>query len=303
MNTEIDILAPEGADSGVTWADAVDTVRGVFENVEGRLSRFRPESELSALNRSAGEPFSASPLLFHAVTMAVDAARATNGLFDPSVLPALEAAGYDRSFELIAGSAGPSRAGTRRHSIEILSDYRSIRCDDATWTIQLDPEQRLDLGGIGKGLAVDLALEAAESVSNICINAGGDIGVRGAADPEVGGDDGWTIALEDAGTSGAAPVLLRSAAMATSTVLKRRWSADEEVLNHIIDPRTGRPSTSPFRSVTVVAATCAQGDVAAKTALLLGEDGIAFLDERGMHGFAVRHDGSTATTTLWPGAR
>jgi thiamine biosynthesis lipoprotein len=301
MNTTIEILAPSGVEWTLDWQRGVDAVREVFEEVERRLSRFQPQSELSALNRSAGEPISASPLLFHAVTLAVEAARATGGLFDPSVLPALEAAGYDRSFELIAGTTVEPIVSDRQRSTTVLSSYRSIRCDDASWTIQLDPGQRLDLGGIGKGLAVDLALEAADSLPNVCINAGGDIVVRGAADLD-GGEDGWTIALEDAGSDAALPcVLLRDAAMATSTILKRRWTPGGEELNHLIDPRTGRPSESPLRSVAVVAATCAQADVAAKTALLMGEGGMAFLEERGMHGFAVRHDGSTVATTLWPG--
>jgi thiamine biosynthesis lipoprotein len=303
MNTDVEVLAPAGAESTVDWTRAVAAVRGVFEDVERRLSRFRPESELSALNRSAGESFPASPLLFHAVKLAVDAARATGGLFDPSVLPALESAGYDRTFELLGGRTGSPGDVARRLPAAVLSSYRSIHCDDATWTIQVEPGQRLDLGGIGKGLAVDLALEAAGSLPNMCLNAGGDIAVRGTADSGGSGEYGWTVALEDAGAMATARVLLRNAAMATSTVLKRRWSVDGESRNHLIDPRTGRPSASPFRSVTVVAATCAQADVAAKTALLLGEDGIAFLEERGMHGFAVRHDASTAATVLWPGAR
>jgi FAD:protein FMN transferase len=295
MNTDVEVLSPV-RESDILWAKTVDAIRGVFEDVENRLSRFRPDSELSALNGFAGEPFPASPLLFRAVRMAVEAARATAGIFDPTILRALEAAGYDRSFELITSTRGRSEA-------TVLGGYRSIQCDDDTHTIRLDPEQRIDLGGIGKGWAVDLALEAAVSRPDICINAGGDIAARGSP----GIDDGWTITLEDGGQDEPGPgtgrpvtVLIRDAAMATSTVLKRRWSVDEN-LHHLIDPRTGRPSESPFRSVTAVAASCAQADVAAKIALLMGEDGLAFLEERGMHGLAVRHDGSTVSTSLWPG--
>lgn len=293
MNTDIVLLSPEG---GRAYERAGDAVRCVFTEVERCLSRFRPDSELSVLNRSEGRSFHASPLLFRAVSLAVKAAEETNGLFDPTILSTLEAAGYDRSFELIGAVAQISITATSGKGSS--ADYRSIRCDASSSTIQLGVGQRIDLGGIGKGLAVDLALAATEELPSRCINAGGDLAVRGASE----GATGWTIALEDGGHAAPLSVQVTDAALATSTTLKRRWMAGDEVCHHLIDPRTGRPSTSSLRTVTVVAATCVQADIAAKTALLLGEDGIAFLAERGMHGFAVRTDSSATATSGWPTA-
>jgi thiamine biosynthesis lipoprotein len=175
-------------------------------------------------------------------------------------------------------------------------DYRAIRLDLAASTIALDAAQRIDLGGIGKGLAVDMAIAATDFLPDRCVNAGGDIAVRGEPHP----GEGWTIELEDAGDRAPLTVTIRDAALATSTITRRRWTARDGERHHLIDPRTGRPSTSPLRTVTAVARSCVEADVAAKTALLLGEDGLDFLDRRGLHGFAVRRDGTTVGTARWP---
>lgn len=290
MNTDIALLAPV---AGPDFNRAATVVRRVFADVEGSLSRFLPQSELSRLNRSGGSPVLVSPLLFTAISLALRASAETGGVFDPTVLSALEDAGYDRSFEHVMAGVNPLRLTARAAA---LPDYRAIHCDPRTRSIQLASGQRLDLGGIGKGLAVDLALAETSFLPDRCVAAGGDVAVCGTA----GSDGEWTIALEDGGDAGAQSIAVRDAAVATSTTLKRRWQVDGQERHHLIDPRTGRPSSSPFRSVTVVAASCVQADVAAKTALLLGEQGVAFLEDRGLHGLAVRHDGSTVSTSDWP---
>jgi thiamine biosynthesis lipoprotein len=287
MNTDVAVLAPEACK---TFAKAAAEVQEVFETVEDCLSRFRSNSELSALNRASGQEFHASELLFGAVSLAYDAAIETSGIFDPTILPALEAAGYDRSFEEIGtgtGTRAPAPPST---------GYRAITLDTDALSITLAEGHRIDLGGIGKGLGVDLAMQATSYLPSICVNAGGDLAVRG--DPETG--EPWTVALEDAGIDGDSTIALRDSALATSTTTKRQWTRDGEMLHHLIDPGTSRPSTSPWRTVTVVARTAVQADVAAKTVLLMGDDGLAFVESRGMHGFVVRLDGSTAATSNWP---
>lgn len=290
MSTDVALLAP-GAGSDFERAAAI--VRRVFWEVERSLSRFLPDSDLSRLNRSGGTPVQVSPFLYMVVSLALRAASETDGIFDPTVLAALEHAGYDRSFDqVIARGSSPrptSPAGSQ-------PDYRAIRCDPRTRIIALGCGQRLDLGGIGKGLAVDLALAETSFLRDRCIVAGGDGAARGAAGP----DGAWTIAVEDTGHDGPRSIGLHDAAVATSTTLKRRWRMADQEGHHLIDPRTAQPSASPLRSVTVVAASCVQADVMAKTALLLGEQGLALLESRGLHGLAVRHDGSTVSTRRWP---
>lgn len=290
MNTDILVLAPEDAPA---FAETVEEARETFAIVEQCLSRFLPESELCALNRSGGAPFRASPLLFRVVKLALDAAAATHGAFDPTILPALESAGYDRSFEHM-----PTRrsGGIALAEAPFTIDYRSVHLDQARSTITLPPHSRIDLGGIGKGYAVDLAIEATAATPHRCINAGGDIAVRGTP----GSESGWTIALEDAGIRAGESVSIVDSALATSTISKRRWIADGQEQHHLIDPRTHRPANSPFRTVSVVARTCIQADVAAKATLVLGNDGIPLLEELGLHGIAIHHDGDVNTTRHWP---
>ena len=291
MNTDITILAPDDAPH---FEETVETARETFATVENCLSRFRPESELCALNRSNGTPFTASPLLFRVVKLALDAARATGGAFDPTILPALESAGYDRSFEHLP--ARRSSGGVALLEAPAVIDYRSVRLDPVRSTITLRPGSRIDLGGIGKGFAVDLAIERTAATPHRCINAGGDIAVRGT--PGSGG--GWTIALEDAGERSGESVSIVDSALATSTISKRRWISDGQEQHHLIDPGTRRPTEGPFRTVSVVARTCVQADVAAKATLVLGDAGIALLTELGLHGIAICHDETVRTTRDWP---
>lgn len=290
MNTNIALLAPR-ASHVVDRAGAL--VLQTFSEVEQCLSRFLPDSELTALNRSGGEPFQASSLPFEAVSLAVSAARDTNGVFDPTVLAALEQAGYDRSFEQVGHAGRPTRPLSEK---ALRPDYRAVLCDPETHRIRLTAGQRIDLGGIGKGLAVDRALAATAFLPERCIAAGGDIAVRGNAEP----DGGWTVALEDSGNEAGRSIRVRDAAVATSTTLKRRWLIAGREQHHLIDTGAGRPAATSVRSVTVIAESCVQADVAAKTALLLGDMGMAFLERHGLHGCIVHRDGSTASTIQWP---
>jgi thiamine biosynthesis lipoprotein len=291
MNTDISVLAPDDAPH---FEATVETARETFETVEDCLSRFRPESELCALNRSGGTPFAASPLLFRVVKLALDAARATGGAFDPTILPALESAGYDRSFEHL--NVRRSSGGVALLEAPSRIDYRSVRLDPERSTITLRPGSRIDLGGIGKGFAVDLAIERTADTPHRCINGGGDIAVRGTP----GSGSGWTIALEDGGERAGETVSIVDSALATSTISKRRWISDGKEQHHLIDPRTRQPTGGPFRTVSVVARTCVQADVAAKATLVLGDEGIALLAELGLHGIAIHHDESVSTTRDWP---
>jgi thiamine biosynthesis lipoprotein len=140
---------------------------------------------------------------------------------------------------------------------------------------------KLDLNGVVKSRTVDDALAL---VGRGWVSAGGDIATR---EPVVVGlPGGGTIALHGGG-------------LATSSVGKRRWLAAGRPWNHLLDPRTGRSTDSPWRDVTVAAPTCFVADVAAKAALLLGLDGPAWLEARGLPGRFVRHDGRIELNRIW----
>lgn len=302
MNT--DVVAVVVADDHDEADAALHDVEHLFTMTEAVLSRFRPESELSRLNHSAGTPVRVSPLLYAAVEVALAAARATNGLFDPTVLGALEAAGYDRSFELIAQRAARPASGEAENGQRDRSDawerhetpgmrptWRDVRLDPRTRTISLPPDVGIDLGGIGKGWTVDRAADRLRRFRNFAIDAGGDIyasGVQADRSP-------WTIGVEDPRDArrDLLTLAIRDRAVATSTVARRRWHQDGRERHHLIDPRTGQPSQSAVLAATVVADSVARAETLTKAALLLGPGaGRRFLDAQpNAEGLLVLADG------------
>lgn len=253
MDTEIDLfLETPGSPPPGTFIGA----RLLFEQQEERFSRFRESSLLSRLNR--GEVID-DPWFARAVAMALDAFDLTNGRFNPMILPALQAAGYDRSFAAV-GTQGVIE------SQRVPAPRKVIRLDGLS--VELLAGQ-LDLGGIVKGWTADLAAEqlAAEH-GNAFVNAGGDIRCLGSD----GADDGWALDVSAPDGTQAWAGRLRGG-IATSTTLKRRWTTSAgQPAHHLIDPGTGTPSDSPLVQVTARADACWLAEVWAKAVLIGGED-------------------------------
>jgi len=247
MGTDVELLLD--AEDGEQTRSALRAVEEEFERLEAILSRFRPESDLSRLNREG--KIEAPPDLERVVELALDARERTNGRFDPTIYDALTRAGYDRSFEQVAAEAeGDGWEGTRCGGW--------VTIDAETGAIELEPGFHIDLGGIGKGYAVDRAIEIL-AVSGPClVNAGGDLAVRGKEPWPVGVEDGPTLEL----TRGA---------IATSGRDQRRWRRDGQERHHLIDPATGRPSETDLLRVTVVASSAVEAEVLAKNLFLAGE--------------------------------
>jgi thiamine biosynthesis lipoprotein len=262
----------------------------LFSQAESCLSRFRENSELSRLNRQ-GYLEAASPLLYQTVKAALEMVEFTGGIFDPAILDALEAAGYDRSFELIS----QGQPGLNRHSYNL--PYRprlaKAKLDCALRAIELPAGLRLDLGGIAKGMTVDRAAAflRQSGYHNFMISAGGDMFLSGHPGPP---EQDWTVEVLDPLTlEGHLAVLkARNQAVATSAITKRRWQIGQQVRHHLIDPTTGQPVNNGLAAVTVIAPTTQLADVLAKTALILGpEAGRAFItQQRGCAGLFVTLD-------------
>ena len=267
-----------------------------FAAFEARFSRFRPDSELSRLNGRASDDVEVSAEMRDIARAAMALHRRTGGVFDPAVLPALERAGYDRSFEQVrpegAAAPGASVPGVTFGDVELSADGRRMR---------LPRGMRLDFGGIGKGYAVDAAAKALDGVGSFLIDAGGDIIARGAG-PD---GDGWVVAVADpAGGDDMDVVRLRNAALATSTTARRRWRRGGRTMHHLVDPATGAPAASGLLSVSVIARSATEADVFAKTALILGDERAqAFLAREGAEALLVRDGGSLVVTPGWPGSR
>jgi len=259
MGTTVALIAP--AHVGDQALDrALRLVAAEFEEQEQRFSRFRTTSELSTVNGSAGHPTSVTEPFAALVRTALDAAARTDGLFDPTVERAMVTAGYDRDFDDVIQAAREvlrPAAPTGR--------WREIVLRDGT--IAMPEGVTLDLGGIAKGWTADrAAARIAALIPWAVIDAGGDLTATGDAP-----DGGLAIGIEhpiEVATE-IMRVWLTSGALATSSIVRRSWGPG---LHHLIDPRTGRPATTGVVQATVWAPTCAQAEVRAKEAMLLGEE-------------------------------
>jgi thiamine biosynthesis lipoprotein len=266
MGTTIELLLD--ADGEEQAQSAFRAVEEEFERLEAMLSRFRPDSELSRLNRDGR--ILAPPDLERVVGLALEARERTAGRFDPTVYDALAQAGYDRSFEQVEPDAeNDGRQGARCGG--------RVTIDPATGWIEIEPGFHIDLGGIGKGYAVDRAIEILAVVGPCVVNAGGDLAVRG--------DRPWPIGVEDGPT-----LELTRGAIATSGRDRRHWRRGDEERHHLIDPATGRPAQTDLVRVTVVASTAVEADVLAKTLFLAGEQEAA---AAGVPALLVSADGRT----------
>lgn len=253
MGTDCSIAAVGGEYQLLLARRAIVAAVDEIEACERSLSRFDPASELTRLNTAGGEWFDASARLFGAVSQAVDARRRTGGRFDPTVLPAMLAAGYDRSFETLDESAPNEPAGWRAGGAVDIDPAARVRLRNGVM---------LDLGGIGKGYsserAVDAMLRAWPALPGALVDLGGDIAVRGSA------QDGaaWQIAVADPrGRTGRLGIVcLGAGGIATSGRDRRRFGPGRS-LHHLIDPSTGRPAGPGPLTVTVVARSAAEAEV------------------------------------------
>ena len=269
-----------------------------LEAVDLACSRFRLGSELSWVNAHAGAPVRVSSLLAREVRVALDAAANSDGCVDPTLGAQLRAAGYDRTFALVR----------ERHSWRIAPlppargpAWRDVELDDEQRMLLIPEGVELDLGATAKALAADeSARTIAETIGTgalVCL--GGDIAVAGSAP-----NGGWSVRIADnhaAPLAGAGPsIAISTGGLATSSTAVRRWNTDQGEAHHILDPRSGQPANTPWRSVSVAAATCVDANVAATAAIVLGESALGWLADRQLPARAVRRDGSVVTVAGWP---
>ena len=238
---------------------------------EARLTRFRDTSELSLLNAAAGRRVAVSPLLEALLRAASWAHERSDGLVDAAVLPALRAAGYDATIEVVRGRTGTAVApapGLR--PVPALPD--ALEIGDG-WA-RVAPGCALDLGGVGKGWLAD---RIAERLEDAAVNLGGDLRAVGGGPS----GEGWRVGLCDG-----AGLLVRDAGVATSGTAGRRWPGG----HHLVDPRTGRPAATDAAALSVVSADALTAEVLAKGAAIAGCDaGPGWARARGaLHAVAVR---------------
>ena len=290
---------------GVDLAGARRSVERILDDVDATYSRFRPESELRRLAASPGRAVPISPLLTQAIAVALRVARETGGAVDPTVGRAMRAIGYDDDFGRVAGRPGPLHVQLRA-----VPGWQAVDLDERARTVRVPAGVELDLGSSGKALAAELAAAAALGrhgrddgsgrAGGVLVSLGGDIATAGRAP-----DGGWRILVaEDAETpadSDGEVVAIAGGAIASSSTTVRRWrGADGRRLHHLIDPATGAPARSPWRTVSVVADRCVDANAAATATIVLGVAGRAWLERTGLPARLVAADGGVMRVGGWP---
>ncbi len=268
LGTDVRLIA-----AGAGARGAVARARDEILAYHGGLSRFEPGSELCALNADPRPVVPASGLLRSAVRAGLWAARHSDGLVDPCLLDALEAAGYDRSFR--PGAAVPPPSGPPRPAAaDPARRWRAVRVDDRAGTIARPVGLRLDLGGSGKGHAADRVARHLDGLRGWVVDCGGDLRVGGARDVEV---------AHPLLPRPAARLRLVGGAVATSSIVARAWRGRHgERAHHLLDPSTGGPAWTGLLSATALAPTTLEAETLAKVALLRGPAGArAVLATRG----------------------
>ncbi len=295
MGTTAHVMVVDGPEA------LVDRAVAELDELEARWSRFRPDSELSRLNERSGVPVVVSPATFELVERAVEGRRITGGRFDPTLLDAVRAAGYDRSFELVAAAGVPTPTGPDRAvSPRAGRPVGTIHLDRVARTVTLGPDVAIDPGGIGKGLAADLVVEdlLAAGAGGAMVNVGGDLRADGR-----GPDGGWIVAVTDPidPEDVVDTLAITAGAIASTWRTRRTWTAtDGSTRHHLIDPATGRPADSGLAGVTVVGGRGWQVEVLAKAAFLAGPvDGAGVLADHGVAGLLVTDDGLHLPVGAW----
>ena len=268
MGSQVRLLAVPAA----PLADA----RALIEDLDARLTRFDPESELCRLNADPRPAVPVSAPLRDAVRAALAGAEATGGLADPTLLGAVVRAGYSRSLvghpradlrEALAAAPAPQPAAPSP-----AARWRAVRVEGEA--VVRPPGVQLDLGGSAKGLAADLAVALLAPHGPCAADLGGDIRVHGVHDALVANPL----------TGHSARILeLHGDAVATSGIDKRLWwDAGGRPAHHLLDPSTGRPAWTGVLTATARAPYAALAEALAKAAVLAGPDrGRALLAQHG----------------------
>lgn len=261
----------EDSGSAVTARRAARQARSRLIDWHARFSRFDRTSELSRLNRDPRPSVPVSPMMVRFVEAAVNAAKMTGGLVDPTLGREIERAGYSDHFGAaplplsVALRIAPGRRAARPNE---QARWRQLTVDRHAHIVTRPPGLRLDSGGIAKGLFGDVLAPLLGLHSSFAVDAAGDI--------RLGGADGLIRPVQVASPVDGSVLHtfeLVEGAAATSGIGKRSWlDRDRRPAHHLLDPATGRPAFTGLVQATALAPSAAEAEALAKAALLSGPD-------------------------------
>jgi thiamine biosynthesis lipoprotein len=286
----------------VTRPEELQAARAIVDtelaDIDLACSRFREDSELSRLNRADGAATRVGALLAEALEIALRAARLTDGDVDPTCGRALIELGYDRDFAQISPSS------IRNFPVPApVPGWRRIGYEPMLRLVHLPQGILLDLGATAKAWAADrCAVKAAEKLGcGVLVSLGGDVAAAGPPPAQ-----GWRIRVTDdhsaPGSSPGQTVGIHSGGLATSSTTVRAWALgdSQHMVHHIVNPATGQPARSRWRTVSVAAATCVDANTASTAAIIRDERAPQWLESLALPARLVGTDGSVVHTAGWP---
>lgn len=274
MRTTITIKVVQTSElKTVEILDAIETAYGEFDRIVKVYTRFNEDSELSNLNRNSGNWVKVNPEFFMLIKQMLEFSEVTNGSFDPTVIDFLETYGYDPNYDF-SKLDKPELDDLVHKMAKTRNSWQQIQLNSDTESVRLAKGQRLDLGGIGKGYAIDCAYAKLLHMNNFLIDAGGDIRAKGT---NIEGKP-WKIDLKHKDTNDQEKILGYLELNDTSIAASGSWARKVKQFHHILDPLTGKPVDS-MRTVYVLGPIATITDVWATSLFVGGKDLIAKLPE------------------------
>jgi len=270
MNTLITIKVVKDKENTVDILDAIEAGFGEFDRIVKSYTRFTEDSELSNLNRKAGEWIEVSQEFFLLIEKMLSLSKLTGGAFDPTIIDFLELYGYDKNYDF-SKLESPELDNLVVKRVKTRPSWKDIELDKRNLKVKLVKDQKIDLGGIGKGYAIDCAADMLNGseygLQNFIIDAGGDLKASGlnAQDKE------WSVGLKHENEKGEqivhSMVHLKDQALACSG----SWARKVKQFHHLINPNTGKPQND-FKTIYVLANTATDADGWATALFVLGKN-------------------------------
>lgn len=273
--------------------DAAALVATLMADVERAVSRFRADSELERVNDAAPSLLAVSPLTLELVETALAAAAQTEGAVDPTVGHRVTAWGYDADVQAVRADPG-ERVATVVDGLH--PDWRQVVVDHDLGRVGVPRGLRLDLGATAKAWTADEGARrvAARFRQPVLVEIGGDVAAAGHV------DEPWSVRVAETAGGPGEVVGLTHGGLATSSTLARAWRAAGRTAHHVIDPRTGAPTSGPVRSATVWAPSCREANTFSTAALVWGAQAAARLEPAGVAARLVGDDGAVRQVGPWP---
>jgi thiamine biosynthesis lipoprotein len=273
FGTRVRLLIGEPLWEGLPSAEAMGIqIEFFLRLLHRKLTRFDAASELSALNADPSPYVLVGSTVAAAVDAGLWAARRSDGLVDPTLVRQIEAVGYRRSRAEVPAAPisaaliwAPPRRSARAWGA---SRWRDVAVNPTTHVVSRPPGVRIDSGGVGKGLAVDLAAGRLGGYSSFVVDAGGDLRVGGERASE------RLVRIDHPLRDGFAHAFtLNRGAVATSGIKTRLWRRGDGFSHHLLDPSTGMPAWTGVIQATSLGATTLEAETISKMAFLSGPEG------------------------------